>query len=125
MGPGCLKPALDVALVGPSGTQLPRQRALVDSGCDYSTFPKAWAVLLGIDFDIDCAPIQGNTASGKDDSQRCYEPGIHGLVMGHNVPLSAIFHPQIPIALLGREDFFKYFKVGFDQRRKRFRVEPY
>src|SRR5258708_926395 len=108
MGPGCLKPAIDVALVGPNGKQTPKQRALVDSGCDFSTFPSAWATLLGIDFDADCESIDGNTASGKDSSQRCYRPGIHGLILGHKVQLCAIFHPQIPIGLLGREDFFQY-----------------
>ena len=125
MGPGCLKPAIDVALVGPNGKQTPKQLALVDSGADISTFPKAWASLLGIDFDVDCVSINGNTASGKDNSQRRYMPGIHGLVLGHKVPLCAVFHPEIPVALLGREDFMNYFKVAFDQRRKVFIVEAY
>jgi hypothetical protein len=125
MGSGCLKPAIDVALVGPNGQQSPKQRALVDSGCDFSTFPQQWTALLGIDFDSDCVEIDGNTASGKDKSQRIYRPGIHGLVMGHKVPLAAIFNPQIPIALLGREDFMAYFKVSFDQRRRIFTLDPY
>jgi hypothetical protein len=45
--------------------------------------------------------------------------------MGHKVPLGAIFNPAIPIALLGREDFFDYFRVSFNQRRRTFRLEPF
>lgn len=114
-----------MSLVGPNGHQTPQQLALVDSGCDFSTFPSAWAKPLGIDFMADCEEIDGNTASGKDNSQRIYKPGIHGLVAGKKVPLRAIFNPKIPIALLGREDFFAYFKVSFDQQAKTFRLQSY
>lgn len=125
VGAGVLKPAVPIALVGPNGNPTAPQLALVDSGCDYSTFPRAWAEPLGIDFDADCEPIVGNTASGEDRTQRAYVPGIHGLLMGHNIPLAAIFNPMLPVALLGREDFFGFFKVAFDQRRQRFRLDIY
>jgi hypothetical protein len=85
----------------------------------------AWAARMGIDFDTHCHEIRGNTASGKDDTQRIFRPGIHGLVSGHKVPLCAIFNPQIPVALLGREDFMAYFKVSFDQQRQVFTLEAY
>jgi hypothetical protein len=125
MGGGLLKPAIPISLVGPNGKQMAPQLGLIDTGCDYSTFPSAWAAQLGIDFDAECHPMEGNTASGKDFSQRFYEPGIHGLYAGHKIPLHAIFNPMIPIALLGREDFMNYFKVSFDQRARVFRLDPY
>lgn len=111
--------------MGPNGKQSPPLSALVDSGCDCSTFPKAWAALLGIDFQADCEAIEGHTASGTNNHQRRYQPGIHGLVHGHKVPLHAIFNPHIPIALVGRDDFFEFFKIEFDQRKKVFWLEPY
>lgn len=120
-----LKPFIDVALVGPNGKQLPQLRALVDSGCDFSNFPSDWAAPLGIDFDNDCEPIKSNTASGAHNTARIYPAGIHGLVCGHKVKLSAVFSPLLPIALLGREDFMDYFKVSFDQRQRSFMLEPY
>lgn len=120
-----LKPFIDVALVGPNGQQLPQQRALVDSGCDFSNFPAAWAAPLGIDFANDCEPIKSNTASGEHNTARIYRDGVHGLVCGHRVKLYAVFSPLLPIALLGREDFMHYFKVSFDQRQQSFTLEPH
>jgi hypothetical protein len=111
--------------VGPNSKQLAPQLALIDSGCDLSTFPSAWAPLLGIDFKKECDEIEGQTASGTDKTQRIYKPGIHGLILGHKVPLHAVFNPRLPIALLGREDFFKFFRVDFDQRKKVVWLAPY
>ena len=40
-----------------------------------------------------------------------------GTIDGHDVELCACFGP-IQVALLGRDDFFRYFRVEFDQRSK-------
>lgn len=117
-------PLIDVALVGPNGQQLPKQRALVDSGCDISTFPIAWAAPMGIDV-ANCTPITTHTASGPDTSQVHYDDGIHGLILGHKVALSAIFNPVLPIALLGRQDFMAHFRVTFDEPKKLFILEAH
>ena len=122
---GMLKPLMDVALVGPNGKQLPKLRALVDSGCDFSTFPSALARPLGIDTAADCFAMEIHTASGLDRSQVCYPHGIHGLIFGQKLALSANFHPMLPIALLGREDFMAHFRVTFDERRKLFILEAH
>lgn len=85
----------------------------------------AWAAHLGIDFMNDCAELEGRHAGGIDRSQRVYRGHIHGNLMGCKVPLSAVFNPNMPFALLGREDFFAYFKVEFDQRAQTFRLKAY
>lgn len=107
----------------------PRARALVDSGCDVTSFPSAWAEELGIELDK-CPSFAGVTAAGKDDAKaadrpRRWPPGVDALVLGHKVHLQAVFRPGLPIVLLGREDFFSYFKVSFDQRAKTMRLESY
>ena len=108
---------------------MPAQPALVDSGCDFTMFPEEWAKPLGIDLD-QCQPMPGYTAAGKDDAEdencpRLYAPGLDAVVAGHKVHLHALFRRGLPVILLGREDFFEYFKVSFDQRRKSFVIEIY
>jgi hypothetical protein len=104
----------------------PQSRALVDSGCDITSFPKDWAADLGIDWDA-CNEFQGVTAAGQDitDLPRRWQPGVDALVFGQKIHLEAVFRPGLPIILLGREDFFSYFKVAFDQRGKTFELEAY
>ncbi len=108
----------------------PKTPAVVDSGCDVTSFPKGWAATLGIEFDK-CDQFAGVTAAGQDDQNkpanlpRRYAPGVDALVMGHKVHLEAVFRPGLPVILLGREDFFQEFKVFFDQRKKTFRLERY
>ena len=109
----------------------PRARALVDSGCDVTSFPAAWAEELGIDLS-DCPAFAGVTAAGKDRLKR----GDAGLgagppasictrVSGQKIHLEAVFRPGLPILLLGREDFFTYFKVSFDQKAKLMRLQGF
>ncbi len=106
-----------------------RTRALVDSGCDITSFPTAWAEELGIDLG-ECAPFAGVTAAGKDGANKAQQPrrwpeGVDALVLGQKIHLEAVFRPGLPIVLLGREDFFSYFKVIFDHRQKIMRLESY
>jgi hypothetical protein len=107
----------------------PRARALVDSGCDVTSFPSAWAEELGIDLG-ECPAFAGVTAAGKDGAKaaeqpRRWPPGVDALVLGQKIHLQAVFRPGLPIVLLGREDFFSYFKVAFDQKAKIMRLESY
>lgn len=100
-------------------------RALIDSGCDATSFPTDWAAELGIDFDA-CTPINGITAAGKDEDQdeslwpRVWEPGVDALFLGQKIHLNAVFRPGLVPVLLGREDFFNHFMVRIDNPRKRF-----
>jgi hypothetical protein len=50
--------------------------------------------------------------------------GPHVLFLGKKLLLSATFSPLCPHVLLGREDFFRYFKsVSFDQAREKIHLE--
>jgi len=106
-----------------------KTRALVDSGCDVTSFPTAWAEELGIDLG-ECVPFAGVTAAGKDGDDealqpRCWEEGVDAIVLGKKIHLEAVFRPGLPIVLLGREDFFSSFKVSFDQQQKIMTLESY
>jgi len=123
-------PGIPIALVRMDGTMTPRTPALVDSGCDVSNFPAAWAAHLGLDFE-ECDKFSGLTAAGKDDEDdedkapRKWAPGVEAVVMGRKIHLEAVFRPGLPVILLGREDFFQEFTISFDQRAKTFRLEWY
>jgi hypothetical protein len=123
-----LAPGISISLVRQDGTMTPRARALVDSGCDVTSFPSDWAEELGIDLG-ECPAFAGVTAAGKDDAKsarpRRWPPGVEALVLGQKIHLEAVFRPGLPIVLLGREDFFSYFRVSFDQRAKIMRLESY
>ena len=107
----------------------PKTRALVDSGCDVTSFPKDWAAALGIDWNA-CTPFSGLTASGADAADpatqpRLWVPGVDAIFIGVKIHLQAVFRPGLPVILLGREDFFTYFRVTFDQAARVVTVEPY
>jgi hypothetical protein len=98
-----LAPGISISLVRQDGTMTPRARALVDTGCDVTSFPSAWAEELGIDLS-ECAAFAGVTAAGKDgtdiDAQpRRWSPGVDALVLGQKVHLEAVFRPGLPILL--------------------------
>ncbi|HEV7769323.1 MAG TPA: hypothetical protein VGO66_01550 [Solirubrobacterales bacterium] len=51
-------------------------------------------------------------------------PGVHVLFLGKKLLLSATFAPLCPHVLLGREDFFRYFKsISFDQAKEKLHLE--
>lgn len=96
---------------------------IVDSGCDSTTFPIEWAERLGIDPATDCVPQECSTAGGPI-TQFAYAPGVHVLFLGKKLHLTATFAPACPHVLLGREDFFMYFKsVNFQQARQKLVLE--
>jgi hypothetical protein len=100
-----------------------RPIGIVDSGCDSTTFPLEWAERLGIDPDVDCVPQEGSTAGGAT-TQFVYAPGVYVLLLGKKLLLGATFAPLCPHVLLGREDFFLYFKsISFDQVHEKLHLE--
>ncbi len=123
LGGGCLMPGVPLKLIKPSGAMRPQIYGLVDSGCDWSNFPFDWADDLGIDISA-CEEVVGNTAGG-DATKYHYPPGIDAIVFGRKIHLAAFFSPGLPLALLGREDFFQYFRASFDQRSLCFDLEAY
>ncbi len=87
---------------------------------------------MGIDFENDCVEVSGGeSAAGSDADQpvenrpRLYQPGIEVAFRGERLKLAGFFRPNLKVMLLGRDDFFNYFKVSFDQRRLRFTLERY
>lgn len=123
LGGACLMPGVPLKLVKLDGEMRPQIFGLADSGCDYSNFPIDWAKDLGVDL-TDCIETQGNTAGGAA-AKYLYPPGIDAIVFGRKIHLAAFFSPGLPLALLGREDFFNYFRAEFDQRSLSFQLEAY
>ena len=96
---------------------------LVDSGADGSMFPMDVMPALGIS-QSDCAKKPQLGSSGRGE---CYEWNGGTLpadFWGITVNLKMDFS-DTPFILLGRTDFFSYFTVAFDQRRRRFVLESY
>lgn len=111
-------------MVRTDGKILPtKPLGIVDSGCDSTTFPIEWAERLGINPTADCVPQDCSTAGGPI-TQFAYAPGVHVLFRGKKLLLSATFALECPHVLLGREDFFMYFKsVNFHQARQKLVLE--
>lgn len=124
VGGGCLRPGVSLGLVDVDGNILAaRPLGIVDSGCDFTTFPVEWGERLGIDTDSDCLRQEGETAGGTT-AQHLYVAGIDVLFLGKRLLLSATFAPLCPHVLLGREDFFRYFKsISFDQSKEKLHLE--
>jgi hypothetical protein len=96
--------------------------AIPDSGADASCFPEDWASPLGIDL-ADCHKRRVNTGAGLGHHHEAKAPLI-ATVAGRTVELCASFGPVL-VGLLGRDDFFRYFRVEFDQQRKVTVLHPY
>jgi hypothetical protein len=124
MGAPSLRPAIPLKLLRVDKSILPSTVALLDSGADCSTFPSAWATKMGIDLEKDCEKITGNTAGGET-TNFVYASGAEALICGEKRRLHAIFNNGLNVILLGREDFFSYYKILFDQRAKTFTLQPY
>jgi hypothetical protein len=111
-------------MVATGGNILPtKPLGIVDSGCDSTTFPIEWAKRLGIDPGADCLPQECSTAGGTI-THFAFPPGVNVFFLGKKLLLSATFAPECPHVLLGREDFFMYFRsVNFDQAKQRLVLE--
>lgn len=122
---GGLLPGVALNLVRPEGGVCSiGTYGLIDSGADRSVLPVSWARHLGIDLDDDCEEASSRTAGGM---ATCYEypAGIEAIILGHKVTLQASFNRDLPWVLLGRDDFFSYFKVSFEHRAQQFTLRLY
>jgi hypothetical protein len=123
-----IAPGVAIALVRQNGTMTHKVRALIDSGCDTTSFPVDWAAELGIDLGA-CNALSGLTAAGKDsdldeaDRPRHWPTGVEIIFMGQKLKVGAIFRPHLVPVLLGR-DFFSHFQITFDDRNRRFWMKP-
>ncbi len=98
--------------------------AIVDSGADGSMFHTDVAVaMLGID-PLSLPPLISGGTGGKTTVYQC-PLTIH--YWKRDIRTVVTFNPKIDptIALLGREDFFQQFHLGFDQRGSRLLLARY
>jgi len=113
-GKPALAPIVPIIVHGPRRA-LPLQ-GLIDSGADSSLFPYAIMSTIGIEKD-DCVEGKCVGAVGGG-SQLVYEPGIEIEIpdLDRRLTVAANFS-QLPgsLALLGRVDFFTYFRVTIDE----------
>jgi hypothetical protein len=96
--------------------------ALPDSGADCSCFPEEWASPLGIDLAA-CEKRLVSTGAGKT-YHHDWQDSLTATVAGHEIQLQASFGP-VRVGILGRSDFFEYFRVEFDERAGLTYIEPY
>ena len=64
------------------------------------------------------------TAAGETIGY-AYPGDVEAIVFGERLTLSATFNRGLDFVLLGRRDFFYWFRVLFDQRAKTFTIERY
>ena len=110
-----IKPVLPVTLHSVDRTKHFPLYAIPDSGADTSCFPEDWAEFLGFDL-TDCKERTVLTGAGVGRHYESPDP-LMATVGGRDVELCACFGP-VQVGLLGRDDFFRYFRVEFDQQSK-------
>lgn len=119
-----LAPIVPIVVNGPARS-LPLQ-GLIDSGADSSLFPEAIMDTIGISAD-DCTRITCASSTGEG-SQLVYPPGIEIEIpdLGHRMWVVANFS-QLPggLALLGRLDFFRAFRVMIDEPSATFSLQAF
>lgn len=123
-GRGLTRPALPVTLLDGQGDHLAVAHARVDSGADFTTLSGEWANLLGIDLERDCERKKVSVADERPSIRYVYLDGLEIEVLGERMFLPVVMFCQgLPIALLGRRDFFRRYLVLIDQRHSRFFLE--
>ncbi len=108
-----LRPYVPVRLQ--KGAEYQDTVGLIDSGADTSLFNDQYAVALGLDL-ADGKPSRTQGVGGIDDVV-CFD--IYLLVYGKRFAARVQFSSKWPprYGLLGRNDFFQAFRVGFIQPR--------
>lgn len=93
---------------------------IIDTGADYTLFPRFFAEALGVSLKSDCKEITTKGVGGKSN--------VYLLQRKIDVRIGT-FHRKIPVGffssdyippLLGRQEFFETFKVVFEKFTTRF-----
>jgi len=95
--------------------------AVVDSGADHTTLPCSLAPAFGLDAATG-QPVEMNGISGQVIGY--YHEGFQVKIADHTVDLPVLFSPGLTAILLGRHKVFEYFKVSFDQKLLKIRLDP-
>lgn len=116
-------PVADITLASAKSSQPLTVKALVDSGASFSVFRAEILEYLGV-------PLS--------DGTQVYLEGIGGRILGYqhriaarvgprHFPLTVVFSRELAVSfnLLGRDNFFWQFRVGFDERRRLVQLLPY
>lgn len=113
-------------LLNPGGGRVAQAHALVDSGADNTTLSAEWARLLSIDLKKDCHPVRAWAAVDHEKPvwHYCYTEGLTVEVLDEKMFLPVVmFCTGLPVALLGRRDFFRRYIIAFDEQRRRYFLE--
>ena len=86
-------------------------RAIVDSGGDFCVFDLEIAAQLNIAIDRSA----GVNVRGIGGQIIVYPGQLDIELRGRILPLRAFFAPNLPMNLLGRDNFFHHFIVQFDE----------
>jgi predicted aspartyl protease len=116
-----VRPALPIVIHTAKNTLA--VRALVDSGADYSVLPTSYARYLGVDLSA-CDEIASRTAGGRS-VVRVHQAPLSAEVqaMGVRFKMKSAFADHANTILLGREDFFREFRVTIDEPAQAFTLE--
>jgi hypothetical protein len=100
-------------------------RALVDSGADVSLLPLEWSSRLGLATATRTEQLI-ETAGGASRLV-VYDVSVEVVVRGYGamIPIAATFADEVPFMLLGRADFFRAFRVAFDERAQTLTLDKY
>lgn len=115
-----------MGLLDRNGGRVAQAHALVDSGADNTTLSAEWAQLLAIDLERDCSPVRAWAAIDHEKPvwHHCYTDGLVVEVLNEKMFLPVVMFCQgLPVALLGRRDFFRRYVIAFDEQRRRYFLE--
>jgi len=117
------RPYLEIKIRQAGGTNEFDFYGIVDSGADSTAFPFGAAILIGLT-DLskfsqeDCGGATGETTGYVQEAEIC--------VLGTWYRWKITFLPELnDNALLGRADFFRVFRVGFDELAQKFDITPH
>lgn len=85
--------------------------ALVDSGADISLFDVSLAQALEINF----SNVAPKMIGGLGGLIEAFPATVQLRLQRHQLELSCLFAANVRLNLLGRQDFFRYFRVCFSE----------
>lgn len=111
------RPLIDVLVFAEKREEWFPARMVVDSGADYTLFPKRFAEFLGIDLLNDCL-AQTSTGIGGSETVYLYKKGVKVKIGDWEVktPVGFLERDDVP-ALLGRLKCLEKIGVSFRNRR--------
>lgn len=105
-----LRPMVDVDILDQAGNVIPTE-ALVDSGADVSLFDMSYARAAGITIHPQLMERIDGVSGGID----VFPAMMTVRILRHRFRLRVQFAERVEPNLLGRNNFFHYFRVSFDE----------